>query len=318
MPVGFVGLGVMGQPMALNLARAGVPLQVWNRSPGRSGPVADAGATVAPTLDALFGRCDPVILMLANAAAVDAVLDRHGPAFAPRVAGRLLVTMGTTAPAYSRALGEAVRQAGGRHVECPVSGSRVPAESAQLVAMAAGAPEDVAAVRQLVAPMCRASIDCGAVPGALVTKLAVNHYLITMVTGLCEATRFAAAHGLDLARFRAVLDAGPMASDVSRVKLAKLVAGDFAVQAAIDDVLMNTRLVADAACAQGLDTPLLDRCLALYERATAMGLGAQDMVAVLRAFEQDGMPSTPGARRRAAADRDPTSLGRDLEDPREG
>jgi len=299
MALGFVGLGVMGQPMALNLARAGVPLVVWNRSPERCRPLAAAGASVAPTLDALFDACDRVILMMASADALDAVLDRGGPAFAARAAGRLLVTMGTTAPAYSQALAHDVRAAGGRHVECPVSGSRVPAETAQLVAMAAGERDDVAEVCALVVPMCRAAFDCGPVPGALVTKLAVNHFLITMVTGLCEATHFAAAHGLDLARFREVLDAGPMASSVSRMKLPKLVDADYTVQAAVDDVLMNTRLVADAARTHGLVTPLLDGCLGLYERAVAMGLGGLDMVAVVRAFAPEGPPveGPPNVRR---------------------
>jgi 3-hydroxyisobutyrate dehydrogenase len=75
-------------------------------------------------------------------------------------------------------------------------------------------------------------------------KLAVNLFLITMVTGLVEATHFAESKGLDLERFIAVLDAGPMASDVSRVKAAKLLVQDFSVQGAIANVLQNNGLIA--------------------------------------------------------------------------
>lgn len=117
-------------------------------------------------------------------------------------------------------------------------------------------------------------------------KLAVNLFLITMVTGLTEATHFAQRHGIDLARFADVLNAGPMASDVSRVKLGKLVAADFSVQAAITDVLKNARLVAESARGANIASPLLDICHALYGETERAGHGADDMVAVIRAIEQ--------------------------------
>jgi 3-hydroxyisobutyrate dehydrogenase len=85
--------------------------------------------------------------------------------------------------------------------------------------------------------------------------------------------------------FRSVLDAGPMASSVSRMKLPKLVERDFSVQASISDVLMNNRLVADAARRAGLASPLLDTCLDLFTQTEALGFGREDMVAVVRALE---------------------------------
>lgn len=128
-----------------------------------------------------------VILMLADGAAVDAVLDRGGPGFSAAVTGRVVVHMGTTSPEYSRLLAADVVAAGGRYVEAPVSGSRKPASST----------------------------------------------------------------GVDLGRLVEVLDAGPMASEVSRVKVSKLVSRDFAVQAGIADVSKNNRLIAEAARAGG-------------------------------------------------------------------
>ncbi|WEH30603.1 NAD(P)-dependent oxidoreductase [Streptomyces sp. AM 3-1-1] len=285
-PTGFVGLGVMGLPMALNLARAGTPLVVWNRTAPRAEPLRAVGAEVADSPAEIFRRCRTVFLMLADEAATDAVLARGTREFARRVAGRTLVVTGTNPPAYARALEAEVREAGGAYVEAPVSGSRVPAEAGELVAMLAGGAEDVARVRPLFAPLCKETFVCGgAAPQALLMKLAVNLFLITTVTGLAESFHFAARHALDLPQFLAILEAGPMASPVSRTKSPKLLARDFAPQATIEDVLKNNRLIAEAARASGAASPLLDACHALYGETFAGGFGREDMVAVVRALE---------------------------------
>ncbi|NBM15833.1 NAD(P)-dependent oxidoreductase [Streptomyces sp. GC420] len=299
MYVGFVGLGVMGQPMALNLARAGTPLVVWNRTPARCEPLRAAGADVAASAAEVFERAGVVILMLADETATDAVLGRGTPDFAARVAGCTVVHMGTTSAEYSGGLEADVRAAGGRYAEAPVSGSRVPAEQGQLVAMLAGEEHAAQDVRPLLAIICRETFDCGPVPNALLTKLSVNLFLITLVTGLTEAFHFAGRHGLDLRRFLDVLDAGPMASAVSRMKAPKLLARDFAVQAAAQDVLKNNRLIAEAARKAGLASPLLDVCHTLFDETVARGHGGEDMVAVLRALEArsdaTGLPGPPPA-----------------------
>jgi len=275
MTVGFIGLGTMGLPMALNLAGAGTDLVVWNRSPHRAEPF----AAVAATPDEVLARAEVVILMLANEAAIDDVLRER------RLGGRTIVHMGTTSPAYSRGLEAAVVARGGAYVEAPVSGSRRPAEAGELVAMLAGDPAVVARVRPLLAPMCRETFDCGPVPGALTMKLAVNVFLISTVTGLAESFHFAERHGLDLELLRAVLDAGQMASSISRVKTAKLASRDFEIQAGIADVLKNNRLVVDAARAAGAAAPLLEVCQDLYEETLALGYGGADMASVIHAIE---------------------------------
>ncbi|MGQ8630999.1 NAD(P)-dependent oxidoreductase [Agrobacterium sp. DKPNP3] len=280
-----MGLGTMGTPMALNLLRGGTPLMVWNRSQSRTDEVVAAGAEVASDAASVFAHCQTIILMLANETATDEVLDRGGPDFASRVEGKTVVSMGTMPPGYSLALSNDIRTSGGTFVEAPVSGSRKPAESGQLVAMLAGEPDDVAAISPLLAPMCRQVFECGAIPGALRMKLAVNVFLITLVTGLAEATHFAKSHNLDPTQFAAILDEGPMASDVSRIKISKLVRGDFTRQAAITDVLKNSRLVMDAAGETATSLPLMQASLALYAETEAIGLGDDDMIAVIRAIE---------------------------------
>jgi 3-hydroxyisobutyrate dehydrogenase len=284
MDVGFIGLGVMGQPMARNLARAGTPLIVWNRSPGRSEPVRAAGARVAADPAEVFRQARVVLLMLADDAAVDAVLGRGTPAFAANVARRIIVHMGTTAPGYSRDLEADIAAAGG-YVEAPVSGSRAPAESGQLVAMLAGDPAAVAAVRPLLQPLCQRTFACGPVPTALLMKLSVNLYLTTMVACLAETVHFADRHGLDLTQLLDVLDACPMASSVSRAKSRKLAAKDFTVQASIANVLENTRLITEEARRSALVSPLLDACHTLYAETDALGHGQSDMAAIIRAIE---------------------------------
>src|SRR5437868_2504299 len=262
--VGFIGLGTMGEPMALNLVRVGTPLLVWNRSPAKSAVLGKAGASVAKDAAEVLARCEVVIFMLVDGAATDGVLGRGERGFADRVKGRTLVNMATPSPGYSKELAADVRRAGGHYVEAPVSGSRKPAEAGQLVAMVAGEPEVVERVRPLLAPMCRAVISCGAVPNGLYMKLAVNVFLTAVVTGLAEAAHFAQRHGLDLAQFVSAIDAGPLASDVSRGKGAKLVSDDFVAQAAISNVLENVRLIAAAARDAGIASPITDVCHALY------------------------------------------------------
>ncbi|WP_410658945.1 NAD(P)-dependent oxidoreductase [Amycolatopsis sp. lyj-112] len=283
--VGFAGLGSMGTPMAVNLARAGIPLLVWNRTPGRTSAPVAAGAEAVPGAAELFERCDVVILMLADAAAVDAVLDRGRPGFAGRVTGRTIVHMGTTAPGHSRGLEAEILAAGGKYVEAPVSGSRIPAEAGELVAMLAGSPDPVDEVRALLAPLCREVVDCGPVPHGLLMKLAVNVQLTAVVTGLAETVHFARAHGLDLGQLSDVLGAGQLASPVLRVKAPKLVAEDFAPQASIANVLANVELIARTATEAGLTLPLLAAAQALYAETARLGLGDADMVAVVRALE---------------------------------
>lgn len=284
--IGFIGLGVMGEPMARNLLRSGTPLVVWNRSPRKSALLAGAGATVADDPAGVFARCSRIILMLVHGDAMDGVLARGTPAFRDRVSGRTLISMATTDPAYSKGLETDVRAAGGRYVEAPVSGSRAPAERGQLVAMLAGMPADVDEIRPLLVSMCHDATYCGAVPSALYMKLAVNLFMITMVTGLVESVHFARHQGLDTALLAAVLDAGPMASELSRMKIAKLLTRDFTVQAAISNVLESTRLITNAARNASAASPLIDVCHALYRETDGLGLQSSDIVAVIRAIEE--------------------------------
>jgi 3-hydroxyisobutyrate dehydrogenase len=285
MSIGFIGLGTMGVPMARNLLRAGIRLVVWNRTASKCKPLAAEGARVAVSVTELFDSASIILLMLLDERAIDAVLERGTPGFEARVVGKTLVNLGTTSAQYSRALEQDLLGAGGQYVEAPVSGSRTPAERGALVGMVAGNDTAVAAVRPLLVPLCAKVFACGEAPNALRMKLAVNHYLIAMVAALGETVQSARAAGVDLRLLQEVLDAGPMASDVSRIKLDKLVRGDFSPQASVHDAGKIAHLSYEQAVAGGAHAPLLRCCVALYESAEAAGWESMDMIAATRTLE---------------------------------
>lgn len=282
--IGFVGLGLMGEPMAGNVLRAGFPLLVWNRGPDKAARLAAAGAQLAASLDVVFDQCHTVLLMLSDEAAIDEVLQRSADRIGRRLAGRTLVVMSTISPDYSAGLCEAVAAAGGRYVEAPVSGSRGPAEAGELVALVAGDADAIDSVLPVLRAFSRDVVRFGAVPAGSRAKLAVNLFLITMVTGLAESALFAGTLGLDPAAFGQVLDNGPMASPVSRAKLAKLLGREHSPQAAAVDVLKNCRRIGAAAEAAGLNLPLISGARNLFEQAVELGYGRSDMSAVLEAL----------------------------------
>ncbi len=209
MRIGFIGLGVMGQPMAANLVAAGRELVVWNRNADKCDGLRAAGAEVAADARGVFARAGVVIVMLFDHEAIDQVLKRDTPVFTEMVRGRTLINMSSVSPEYSRALARDVERAGGRFVEAPVSGSRVPAEKGQLVAMLGGDASVCEQVRPLLAPMCHDAVYCGPAGSALLMKLAVNLFMLVTAVGLAETVHFADRQGLDRATLRAGHQCGP-------------------------------------------------------------------------------------------------------------
>lgn len=284
--IGMAGLGTMGSPMAARFIAGGVDVLLWNRDPAKLEVLRAGGTRIATSPAHLVGDCDVILMMLANDHATDEVLGLHATKGNVDLSCKLIVNMGTGSPERSVEREASVAAAGGTYIEAPVSGSRVPAEMGQLVAMVAGGRRDQrAVVEDLIAPLCRASFDAGSVPGALNLKLAVNLFLIATVAGLAEAFHFGGQLGVDRRLLRDVLAASPMASAVSIGKANKMVDQDFAVQAAISDVHMNCRLVADAADRAGASTPLLANSLTLFAERDRSGDGALDMASVVRSFK---------------------------------
>ncbi len=266
--VGFIGLGTMGLPMARNLARHGVALNVWNRTqkaPDVFPDRCDVAFTRSPRAVLRGSRAS--ILMLLNQDAVDAVLERDTAAFAENVRGKTIIGMGSVDPSYSVALADDIAQAGGAYLEAPVSGSRVPAENGQLVCLLAGDRAVADAAAPLLRPMCKDQIHCGAAGDALRMKLAINLYLCSSLVALAEATNFARKAGLPLDKFTQAVEAGPLSSDFVTIKLPKMIDSDFAVQAGVADAYTSTCLIRTEAARLCLATPQLDVSSDLYARA---------------------------------------------------
>ncbi|KAM0324442.1 hypothetical protein ACHAQA_008224 [Verticillium albo-atrum] len=242
MRVGFMGLGVMGTPMALNLARK-FPLTVWNRSPSKYALLRQAGAIVAPTPRALAEDTDIIFTMLFNEAAFNSILDRE---FKEVIRGKTLINTSSVSVQFSQYLADQVHQAGGHFIEMPVSGSKVPAEQGHLVGMIAGDRSVADLIQPIVEPITKEAIYCGDIGMGLKTKYAVNLYLITMTAGLAESMALARAQGLDVEAFSQVLNAGPMASAYSKIKIAKMLNEDWSPQAAIRDCFNITQLIGSA------------------------------------------------------------------------
>lgn len=284
-PVGFVGLGHMGEPIARNLLGAGERLVVWTRRPARVADLVRAGAEGAGDVGEVLDRCDMVLFMLADATALEEVLGWDGTGFAHPLEGRTIVNLGTVSTSAAVAVHQRVREAGGRYVEAPVSGSRVPAQRGELVVMLAG-DGDLDAVERLLSPTSRDVVRCGAVPAATATKLSVNAFLVSLVAALAESVHLAESSGVDLEVLHRVLDSGPMASAVSRLRLAAMLGHDYAPQTAIDDVARNCRLVLDLAEQAGARAPMTRQSHELYTRSSALGFGADDMAAVVEALRR--------------------------------
>ncbi|KAM3501955.1 hypothetical protein MY11210_009218 [Beauveria gryllotalpidicola] len=279
MRVGFMGLGFMGTPMALNLAQK-FQLTVWNRTAAKYEPFRSTSATIADSPAAVLRQSDVVFTMLFNEAAYRAVLDDDDD-FAAALRGKTIINTSSVSVAFSQYLDEQVRQAGGRFLEMPVSGSRVPAAQGQLVGMLAGDGAEARRVAPLLAAITKAAVYCGGAIGmGLRTKFATNLFLITMTAGLAESMNLARAQGLDVDAFGRVLDAGPMASAYSKLKVAKMIAEDWSPQAAVADCYNLTELVQEAAGEVGAQTPLMTVCNALYKDAVDRGFGGDDMIAI--------------------------------------
>ncbi|KAI8633136.1 hypothetical protein F5Y19DRAFT_471395 [Xylariaceae sp. FL1651] len=267
----------MGAPMALNLCRH-YPVTVWNRSSSKYPPLIQAGARVGATPSEVARQSDVIFAMLFDAAAIDDIFGDLKKA----LAGKTLVNTSSVSGAYSHYLAQEVSQAGGRFIEMPVSGSKVPAEQGRLVGMMAGDVHVVEQTRHVMEPITCAAVYCGPVGYGLKTKYAVNLYLVTITAGLAESMNLARAQGLDLAVLGEVLNAGPMASAYSKTKITKILAQDWSAQAAIKDCYNSAKLICAASEEVGAHSPLIESCRAMYGQANDAGLGEDDMIAVIK------------------------------------
>lgn len=282
--VGLIGLGVMGVPMARNIAGAGLALTVFNRSPGPLRQFEGTGVRIASSVQDVFDNADQVVVMLNSEAAFDAVLAREGGAFGVSFAGKTIVNTATLTPKYSQALARDIAGAGGAYVEAPVSGSRAPAESGDLLVMAAGAEDDVERAAPIFRAIGKETVYCGPVPNAMAMKSASNVLLASVMGGLAEGVNFARGVGLDLELYSKVILGGPMASDFLRMKFPRAMAEDYSPQAAVKNVADALDVMITTARNSEIEIPQAAAMRKTCEKAIEMGLGEEDILALVKAL----------------------------------
>lgn len=284
MKIGVIGIGVMGEPIARNLAKAGHGVTVFSRTLARCDALRPLDIQIAETANQVFEAAETVVIMVPSHLEVDEVLGRICPgSISAPVAGRTVVLMATVAPAYSEALGADLALAGARYVEAPVSGSRQPAEAGQLVILAAAKEQGhIDEVQPLFDAIGKKTVRCGLVPMAMRMKLANQLLLIACFEAVSEATHFATGIGLDAQAFLDMAQAGPLANDVLRSKVAKLVADDFTQQAPIRHVAKDIGLVCDEAEQRGVWLPIASANRALFSEAMRAGQSQDDVIGIIK------------------------------------
>jgi len=285
-PVGFVGLGVMGRPMARNLVRAGHRVVVWNRSAEPAAELAAAGATVARTPAELAEAAPVVLTMLPDLPQVEAVLFREDGLLRGMGRESVLVVMGTVSPVDVRDLGARLAPSGVSVVDAPVSGGDVGAEQATLSIMAGGREQDVAPVRPLLEAMGTTVDHLGPLGAGQLAKACNQIVVAATLTALSEALVLARKGGLDPRRVFAVLAGGLAGSRVLEVKGPKLLAGDFQPGGAAAFQHKDLGFALAAARAEGVALPITALVDQLFGAARWNGFGDDDHSVVVRVIER--------------------------------
>ncbi|RSL37841.1 hypothetical protein CEP53_015443, partial [Fusarium sp. AF-6] len=269
MRIGFLGLGTMGTPMALNLCRKSSVI-VWNRNPSKYAALANSGARIGETPSQVAQQSDFIFTMLFDGPAIQSVIDNDSN-FLKAIRGKTLINTSSVSVEFSHKLAQQVHEAGGHFIEMPVSGSKIPAEQGQLVGMMAGDPSIAEKIKPVVEPITKAAVYCGPIGSGLKAKYAVNLFLVAVTAGLAESVNLARAQGIDLEAFGQVLDNCALASPYSKVKVYKILKGDWSPQASIDDCCNSTEMIKSAARSVQVETPMIGLCNSLYKDARDHG-----------------------------------------------
>ena len=290
MKIGFIGLGIMGRPMALNLLKAGHEVRVWARRPESMAPLLEAGAQAGENPADLGAWAELVIAMVADAPDVRQVmLGEQGVASRPR-AGLVAVDMSTIAPAAARAIGADLAAAGVDFVDAPVSGGEAGAMAGTLSIMAGGSEAAFARALPAFEAMGKNIVHVGASGAGQVTK-AANQVVTGMgVLAVAEAFNFARQSGVDPARVREALLGGFAYSRILENHGQRMLDRNFkpGFKAWMHQKDMN--IVMDTAFELGLALPGSATAAQMFNALVGQGMGEEDSIALLKLLEQLSRP----------------------------
>ncbi len=256
--VGFIGLGVMGRPMAHHILAKGYPLVVHNRSRGPVDDLAAAGAAAATSAADVARRATVVITMVPDTPDVEAVIAGHDGVLDTLQRGSVVVDMSSISPAATRQLAEAVAAKGGTMLDAPVSGGEIGAKSGTLSIMVGGDAAALARVRPILECMGNPErvVHVGDEPGSgQVCKICNQVAIGGTLAGVSEAFALARKAGVDPARVREALLGGFAASRVLDVHGERMLKNNYAPGFRARLYQKDLRLAAEAARANGVAMP---------------------------------------------------------------
>ena len=254
-PVAFLGVGLMGLPMARRLLGAGCQLAVWNRDASKAAPLAAEGARVAGSAADAVKGADHVITMLTDGAIVDHVLFETGVSEA-MAAGTTVIDMSSIRPSEARSHAERLAGLGIDHLDAPVSGGTRGAEAGTLAIMAGGEKAVFESTADLLKPMGRA-IRVGPSGSGQLAKLANQAIVGIAIGAISEATLLVSEGGGDLAAFRSALSGGFADSTILQQHGARMQANDFEPGGRVSSQIKDLDNVLAEASQLGIKLPMV-------------------------------------------------------------
>lgn len=277
MHIAFIGIGLMGLPMAKRLCEAGLQPHVWNRTRAKAEPLAALGAQVHDTLAEAVHQADVVVTMLEDGKVVESVLFVDGLAKALQ-RGSLLIDMSSIQPAQARSHGQQLAALGVGYLDAPVSGGTLGAEAGNLAIMAGGSPEDFERGRPVLTHFGRPTL-VGPTGSGQLAKLA-NQMIVGVTIGVvAEALLLCAKGGADMAKVKEAVTGGFADSRILQVHGQRMIERDFAPRGRISVQLKDMRNAMATAQELGFDAPITGLLEALYASASENGLSGMDQAA---------------------------------------
>lgn len=286
MRVGFIGLGIMGRPMAEHILRAGHQLTVFNRTAAKTKQLEALGASVEESPAGVAARAEVVITMVTDTSDVEQVIAGRGGVLETIREGSIVIDMSSIAPNTERRLDAQLRQRGCNLIDAPVSGGDVGARNATLAIMAGGERQAFDRIRPILEAMGKHVTYCGLSGSGQVAKLC-NQILVTVtMLGVSEALVFARKNGLDPSvMIEAVKDGAAGSWQLSNLA-PKVVARDFAPGFMIDLVQKDLRILLRSAAAVAVPLPAASLVHQLFLAEQARGEGGAGTQALARVLER--------------------------------
>lgn len=275
--VAVLGLGAMGHAFAANLLKKHFTTCGWNRTKARGEDLEDAGLLLTASPQQAVQQADVVISMLADANSTENVMHQILPELKP---GAIVAQMGTIGVDATERLiaGFAAQRSDVIFLDAPVSGTKSPAENAQIVVLASGERQNAQAAEQVFSAIARETKWLGEAGRASRMKLVVNAWLISMVQGLAESHQIAQTLGFSPDELWNTLEGGPLAVPYAKSKLDMIKQGSYEPQMHLSWALKDARLALAAASESRL--PGLETIAELWQEAVNAGYGEKDLSVV--------------------------------------